>query len=246
MKLYLLSLIVISLSCFAKSVFICPLTTKAILINIKNNMGGNNWIVGRGWGSNTDYCLWQGIVCDQLGDVISLDLRGVGVEGPISQYIACLQKLQGLYLSDNYINSPFSSNICKLKHLKYLHIEGSGLTGTIPKCLCNLKKLVHINLGKNNISGEIPQCFSGLSQLKELDLDCNQLQGNIPQELTESSSLEELHLNCNPKLKYPSATRLPVFQCSGERCSECPAQELGCPLLHKRPGCGTFRRLSNA
>ncbi|GER37943.1 verticillium wilt disease resistance protein [Striga asiatica] len=101
------------------------------------------------WSQSFDCCSWDGIVCDELGHVISLDLENENISGGL----------------DN------STALFELRYLKKLNLASNSLVGwNIPKGLQNLTDLVYLNLSNSGFGGQVPIELSKLTNLIVLDL----------------------------------------------------------------------------
>ncbi|CAA0827484.1 receptor like protein 7 [Striga hermonthica] len=101
------------------------------------------------WSQSVDCCSWDGIVCDELGRVISLDLQNKNISGGL----------------DN------STALFELRYLKKLNLASNSFLGSnIPKGLQNLTDLVYLNLSNAGFGGQVPIELSKLTKLTVLDL----------------------------------------------------------------------------
>lgn len=75
---------------------------------------------------------FEGVACNEKGQVANVSLQGKGLSGKLSPAIAGLKHLTGLYLHYN------------------------SLYGEIPRELANLTELSDLYLNVNHLSGEIP------------------------------------------------------------------------------------------
>ncbi|KAL6546098.1 hypothetical protein OROGR_009972 [Orobanche gracilis] len=110
---------------------------------------------------------WSGVSCsnDDPVRILSLNLTGFGLSGPLPESLSNLTALQHLLLGDN------------------------RLSGTIPD-LSALKSLEILHLENNQLEGSIPSSLGGLPNLKELFLQNNKLDGNIPDSVKNKEGLD--------------------------------------------------------
>lgn len=85
---------------------------------------------------------FEGIACNEKGQVANISLQGKGLKGKLSPAIAGLTHLTGLYLHYN------------------------SLYGEIPREISNLVELSDLYLNVNDLSGEIPQELGNMSNLQ--------------------------------------------------------------------------------
>lgn len=98
------------------------------------------------WSINGDPCdgSFEGVACNEKGQVANISLQGKGLFGKLSAAIAGLKHLTGLYLHYN------------------------SLYGEIPREIGNLTELVDLYLNVNNLSGEIPREIASMENLQGL------------------------------------------------------------------------------
>lgn len=85
---------------------------------------------------------FDGVVCNDNGQVANISLQGKGLIGKLSPTFAELKQLTGLYLHYN------------------------SLSGNIPKEIANLTQLVDLYLNVNNLSGIIPVELGNMESLQ--------------------------------------------------------------------------------
>ncbi|KAK9085716.1 hypothetical protein Sjap_026127 [Stephania japonica] len=87
------------------------------------------------WDLNTDCCRsWEGVECNQIGEVIRLDLSNKSIAGSTDGLASLfhLTHLQGLNLGYNYFNFAIPSGFDRLPHLTHLNLSNSYFVGQIP------------------------------------------------------------------------------------------------------------------
>lgn len=96
------------------------------------------------WTVNGDPCdgSFEGIGCNEAGQVANISLQGKGLSGKLSPAIAGLKHLTGLYMHYN------------------------SLYGDIPREIANLTELSDLYLNVNNLSGEIPPEIGSMGSLQ--------------------------------------------------------------------------------
>ncbi|KAI5594914.1 hypothetical protein BDE02_03G102900 [Populus trichocarpa] len=144
------------------------------LMELKSALDPTNKYL-KSWASDGDPCsgLFEGVACNEHGNVANISLQGKGLSGTLSPAVAELKSLSGLYLHYN------------------------SLSGEIPKEIADLTELSDLYLNVNNISGSIPPEMGNMASLQVLELCCNQLAGNIPPEMGSLKRLSVLALQYN-------------------------------------------------
>lgn len=164
---------------------------------------------------------FEGLACNEKGQVANVSLQGKGLSGKLSPAIGDLKHLTGLYLhynslygdiprevanltelSDLYLNVNHLSGeippeIGKMENLQVLQLCYNQLTGSMPTQLSGLKKLSVLALQSNQLTGAIPASLGDLGMLVRLDLSSNNLFGSIPTRLADVSSLQVLDVHNN-------------------------------------------------
>eukprot|EP01018_Ginkgo_biloba_P016974 Gb_10274 [translate_table: standard] len=167
-------------------------------------------------------CNWRGVGCSlRRNRVTTLNLTGMGLEGPISPLLGNLSFLRLLDLSNNSFHGHIPYQLGRLFRLRtlrmsYNHLEGSipsslgachnlqklalyhnNLTGSIPTEVGLLANLNFLWLGDNKLTGTIPASLANISWLISLDLSTNSLHGQMVASLSNCSHLVELYLADN-------------------------------------------------
>ncbi|KAK9124549.1 hypothetical protein Sjap_014151 [Stephania japonica] len=95
------------------------------------------------WDLNTDCCRsWEGVECNQIGEVIGLDLSDNSIVGSADGLASLFQlsHLQRLDLSDNNFNSTIASGFDRLPNLTHLNLSNSDFVGQIPIGISRLER----------------------------------------------------------------------------------------------------------
>ncbi|KAK6144857.1 hypothetical protein DH2020_021677 [Rehmannia glutinosa] len=160
------------------------------------------------WDKKTDCCMWDGITCDNSGNVIGLNLSYSKISGNI-EAIFDLRHLQRLSLARNNFqlnpipsqlpptfNNPDFNNIFDFEELHRLRLEKPSLGSFIR----NLRGLKEVNLDNVDLSAQgssWSQALSGLSNLKILSLSHCRLSGPIHSSFGNLKSLNYIKLDGN-------------------------------------------------
>ncbi|KAJ1386386.1 Leucine-rich repeat [Sesbania bispinosa] len=161
------------------------------------------------------------------------------------QFLARLQNLQELDLSDNKINGK----IPKWFHEKLLHswknmyhidlsfnklqgdlpippsgtqvflVSNNNFSGEISSTLCDASSLNVLNLAHNNLTGLIPQCLGTFPSFWALDMQMNNFHGSMPTRFSKTNAFETIKLNGN-RLQGP-------FPLSLAHCTNLEVLDLG-------------------
>ena len=78
------------------------------------------------------------------------------VKFEIPSTIGECQRLQNLYLQNNFITGSIPSALGQIKGLETLDLSRNNLSGPIPKFLGDLTLLYSLNLSFNSFFGEVP------------------------------------------------------------------------------------------
>ncbi|KAK7850691.1 mdis1-interacting receptor like kinase 2 [Quercus suber] len=182
------------------------------------------WWWWRNEETTSDHCKWDGIVCNDGGSVIEINLNStelnkrvqlrnfrfssfpnlvrfklarVGLYGSIPPEIGSISKLTYLNLSWNTLSGELPLSLAKLTQLEKFDISFNQMSGPIPLQLGNLSSLVELYLGRNNFNGTIPPTLGLLTYLTHLDLHSNRINSTIPSEIYNLENLMVLHLGTN-------------------------------------------------
>jgi len=223
------------------------LTNEQILVQLYDAFNGAHWINNANWLSGS-YCSWYGIVCDQNGDVVTIDLHANNLQGnQLPPALGCLTYLKSLVLNNNNISGQLPNNFCKLTNLQYMILQNNNLGGYIPACFSDLIFLQEMYLYNNGLIGDLPN-FSNYSTIRELLVQNNCLTGEVPQQYSSTVIIdtnfadndfsgcipdiyELLNSNFSGNPNYCTQMYIPCFLTEAE---------LGCPSVPRVTVTGTF------
>lgn len=134
------------------------------LIEFYNAMDGGNWNDNTNWCSDKPAGEWHGIVTDEDGTVVSINLRENNLSGLFHEAVP--------YLYD-------------LSNLRDLTLATNNIVGYIPEDIDGLSSLVLFDIQVNDIKGSIPASFANIKGLQNLWLYANGLSGDVPKEIQE-------------------------------------------------------------
>ena len=95
------------------------------------------------WSVNGNPCggSFEGIGCNEMGQVVNMSLQGKGLNGKLSPAIAGLKHLTGLYLHYNSLFGDIPKEIANLTMLSDLYLNVNNFSGQIPPEIGNMKNL---------------------------------------------------------------------------------------------------------
>ena len=178
---------------------------RRVLEALHRATNGAGWKYTRNWLTDTPIGEWYGVLTNQDGEVIELDLSDNNLRGPILADLGQLASLKRLLLNRNEMTGTIPPELGALSNLESLVVDTNNLSGTIPPELGNLSQLYWLSLSKSNrssgesggLTGAIPTELGNLSKLGILYLSGNELSGEIPSELSKLSNLNQLTLDGN-------------------------------------------------
>ncbi|XP_052165714.1 receptor-like protein kinase [Oryza glaberrima] len=136
-------------------------------------------------------CTWKGVDCDEMSNVVSLNLSYSGLSGSLGPQIGLMKHLKVIDLSGNGISGPMPSSIGNCTKLEVLHLLRNRLSGILPDTLSNIEALRVFDLSRNSFTGEVNFRFENC-KLEEFILSFNYLRGEIPVWIGNCSSLTQL------------------------------------------------------
>lgn len=134
---------------------------------------------------------WNGIVCDNDGRIVQLNL------------------------ANNRLIGTLPDSIGELTYLTKIDMRENTLSGQIPD-LSKLTRLESLQLSQNQLTGGVPAWLGQLPRLKLLWLTDNQLSGTVPDSFADAvSHLQVLNINNNKLVALPNVTvdYSKVFNC---------------------------------
>ncbi|CAH9119071.1 unnamed protein product [Cuscuta epithymum] len=149
------------------------------------------------WLASTSHCGWQGVTCDPLRRVTSLDISGLNLSGVLSSDISHLRFLRRLSVDSNQLSGPVPPAISTIPNLRYMNLSNNIFNETFPPQLIHLRNLQVLDLYNNNLTGELPVDVYQMPNLRHLHLGGNFFTGRIPPEYGRFQMLEYLAVSGN-------------------------------------------------
>nr|XP_033513859.1 putative receptor-like protein kinase At3g47110 [Nicotiana tomentosiformis] len=173
-------------------------TDKLALLGFKSEITEDPSGVLASWNDSVNFCLWTGVRCGLRQErVISLNLKGLSLAGPVSAHLGNLSLLNSLDLAENSFHDQIPRQLSKLTRLQNLNLSFNYLGGEIPVNLSHCVNLKNLVLDHNNLVGHIPAEVGSLTRLVKLYLKNNNLTGVFPGSIGNLTSLQELYLSFN-------------------------------------------------
>ncbi|KAK8954221.1 putative LRR receptor-like serine/threonine-protein kinase [Platanthera zijinensis] len=141
---------------------------------------------------------WNGILCDDAGNLAGLVLDNLGISGTVDLSVfGNLSMLSKLSMVNNSISGTLPGNLGDFRSLQFLDISGNVFSGRIPNGIGKLRSVKYLSLACNNFSGPLPDSIGDLASVQFLDLSHNSLYGSLPESLKQLLSLASLNLSFN-------------------------------------------------
>ncbi|XP_020592678.1 receptor kinase-like protein Xa21 [Phalaenopsis equestris] len=169
---------------------------------LKQSDVNSSTIFSSSWNATNHFCSWEGVTCGykHRDRVTALDLRSVGLAGPLPPSILNLTFLRRLDLSFNRLYGEIPPILACLPRLQHLNLSFNSFDGDIDAILTmnHSSVLQVLDLDSNHmITGKIPLVINSFSPLKYLSLSNNDIVGTIPPSLTNLSVLESFYAFSN-------------------------------------------------
>ncbi|XVF08311.1 hypothetical protein REPUB_Repub06bG0215600 [Reevesia pubescens] len=189
----------------------CQSQQRDLLLGLKNNLNSTLSVKLVKWNQTTDCCSWDGVSCDEGGQVIGIDLSNQLISGAIenSSSLFRLQHLQRLNLANNNLSFAFPSVFDMLANVDNLNLSNAGVKGQIPAEISRMTKLVSLDLSVSLYLGRslklekpnLEMLVQNLTRLRFLHLDGVKISASRNewcQALSSLTNLEVLSMsNCN-------------------------------------------------
>ena len=165
------------------------------LLTLYESLNGDNWTDNTNWGTETRLGAWYGVVADDNGNVIRLNLQRNNLHGEIPPEIKLVKHLRVLDLSFNdSVTGTIPLELAEMEYLRGILLHHNSLTGTIPSVLANLTGMVNFDLHHNQLTGPMPEWLGDLPELTHIGLWGNDLTGSVPASLGDLSRMVRLEI----------------------------------------------------
>ena len=132
------------------------------LIALYDATDGPDWIDSANWLSDKPVGEWRGVITDEYGRIIGLDLGGNNLNGRIPPELGDLTYLESLSLYDNELSGQVPPELGQLSGLKELLLHGNRLAGPLPPELGDLTALRRLFIGGNPLFECIPDSLGSV------------------------------------------------------------------------------------
>ncbi|KAL2484848.1 receptor like protein 7 [Abeliophyllum distichum] len=156
----------------------CLEDQKILLLQMKDNFVFDPSMSTKlvAWNQSTDCCLWHGVSCNKIGQVIGLDISLEAISDGLqnSTGLFGLRYLQRLNLAENrFDNIQIPDELHHLTSLTYLNLSNAGFVGQIPIEVSRMARLVTLDLSTifpefEPLKLENPNLKTLVQNLKEL------------------------------------------------------------------------------
>jgi len=160
--------------------------------------GGDQWVNSSGWATNSSFCSWHGVICNQDKVVTSITLSSNKLSGNIPTQISKLVGLENLQLGNNNLVNAIPREIgILMKDLKRFNVSKNTLGGSIPSEFGLLGSLEVFDASHNEIAGSLPTEVGNIQRIRVLNLFDNTFSGEIPTSFNKLTLLQVLNLGRN-------------------------------------------------
>lgn len=119
---------------------------------------------------------WEGVVCDQDGHLVTLNLTGMGLSGRITPEVV--------------------DALSSLGTVQVIDLSGNRLFGSLPDVYGTNSSLRVLDLSLNQLTGRLPATWRVMGSLEVLDLSQNAWQVSLIFTRVQGPALLQLELHC--------------------------------------------------
>jgi len=165
------------------------------LLKLYQSLNGDNWTDNTNWGTETRFGEWYGVVVDDNGNVIRLNLQRNNLHGEIPPEIKLVKYLRVLNLSFNdSITGTVPLELAEMEYLRGILLHHNSLTGAIPSVLANRTGMVNFDLHRNRLTGPMQEWLGDLPELTHSGLWGNDITGSVPASLGDLNRMVRLEI----------------------------------------------------
>lgn len=133
---------------------------KLILDSLYAENYGGQWANAERWGNpNVPHCMYEGVDCNEDGNVVNITLSGMNLQGKIPGKLGRLAHLRRLKLDNNLLTGAVPSDL-RFPPLEELDLSNNHLVGPLPPLLCE-KEGINGNGDKGVMSCDAIVCAEG-------------------------------------------------------------------------------------
>ncbi|XP_020265269.1 protein STRUBBELIG-RECEPTOR FAMILY 2-like isoform X2 [Asparagus officinalis] len=137
---------------------------------------------------------WTGVLCSHHS-VVSINIKGLGLDGSLDSQISSLLSLKELDVSYNSIGGEIPHSLPP--NATYIDLAVNNFNSSIPHPIPSLKVLSYLNVSYNSLTGPMGNVFTNMQDLEQLDLSFNHFVGDLPSSFGSLAKLHTLHLENN-------------------------------------------------
>jgi hypothetical protein len=188
------------------------------LVDLYNSTDGSNWTNKSGWedgaaATNCTPCTWYGIKCDNLENVIEINLYNNNLNGIVPSTLQDLTKLRSIKLLVNNLSGTFPDIWTNMADLQFIDFSNNQFTGSMPSSLGNLLKLNTLYIENNNMTGGLLPAIGDLPNIDVYWAKGNDFSGCFPGTYLNLCDIGSISLINNPQL--PNSGILDLFCADG-------------------------------
>jgi hypothetical protein len=138
---------------------------KSVLVDLWRSTNGVHWT--NPWDLRKDPCIsgWVGVLCNDNGNIISIDLPRNRLSGFLPRSLGMLTSLQKLHLNNNMLTGPLPKSLEKLTRLESLNLSQNFFTGGMPLGVTAFAKLILFHIASNDFNEQtMPNEFLQMEQ----------------------------------------------------------------------------------
>ena len=100
------------------------------LVALYKATGGGEWIRREGWCSSKPLCEWEGITCDNEGNVVSIQLKGNNLKGELPDVFHVFTSLRKIDISANDLRGQIPGSLACLREEARIDLRNNRFSTT--------------------------------------------------------------------------------------------------------------------